>query len=87
MKDIQDYSTPGAPGKGYIYVMDNDICINEKEQFKYRSIVRMMIFLIKYFRPEMSNAVRELSKSNSKANYAHYKQKLRAVNYVLKTRN
>ena len=46
-----------------------------------------MLFLVKHSRPDISNAVRELSKSNSKANYAHYKQMLQAVNYVLKSRN
>ena len=46
-----------------------------------------MLFLIKFSRPDISNAVRELSKSKNKANYTHYKQMLRAVNCVLKTRN
>ena len=87
IKEMKDYRTPGAPGEGSIRVKDDDVCITEKEQFKYRSAVGMMLFLIKYSRPYISNAVRELSKSNSKANYAHYKQMLRAVNYVLKTRN
>ena len=46
-----------------------------------------MLFLVKYSRPNISTTVRELSKSNNKVNYAHYKQMLRAVNYVLKTGN
>ena len=46
-----------------------------------------MLFLVKYSRPDISNIVKELSKSNGKANYAHYKQMLQVVNYVLKTRN
>ena len=32
-----------------------------------------MLFLLKYSRPDKSNVFRELSESNSKANYAHYK--------------
>ena len=87
MKDIQDYRVPGALVEGSIQVKGNDVCIREKEQFKYRSALGMMIFLIKISRPDISNTVRELSKSNSKENYAHYKQILQAVNYVLKTRN
>ena len=86
IKDITDYRTPGAPGEGTL-VKDDDICITEKEQFKYRSAVGMTLFLIKYSRTNISTALRELSKSNIKTNYAHYKQMLRAVNYVLKTRN
>ena len=46
-----------------------------------------MLFLIKFSRPDISNALRELSKSNNKAKYVHYKQMLRAINYILKTRN
>ena len=46
-----------------------------------------MLFFVKYTRLDISNTVRELSKSNSKANYTHYKQMLRAVKYILKTRN
>ena len=46
-----------------------------------------MLFLVQYFRPDISTTVRELSKSNNKANYAHYKRILRVVNYILKTRN
>ena len=39
----------------------------------------MMLFLVKYSRPDIANTVRELSKVNNKANYAHCKQMLRAV--------
>ena len=46
-----------------------------------------MLFLIKYSRPNISNVVRKLSKLNNKANYAHYKQMLQAINYILKSRN
>ena len=47
----------------------------------------MMLYLVKYLRPDIANAVRKLSKVNNKANYMHYKQMLRAVKYVLHTRN
>ena len=82
IKDIRDYRTTGASGEGSIPVKDDDVCISEKEQFKYRSAEGMMLFLIKYSKPNISNTVRKLSKLNNKANYAHYKQMLRLVNYV-----
>ena len=47
----------------------------------------MMLFLVKYSRPDISNAVRELSKANNKANFAHYKQMLQAVKYVINIKN
>ena len=46
----------------------------------------MMLFLVKYSRLDISNSVRKLSKANNKANYAHYKQMLRAVKYVINTK-
>ena len=49
IKEMRDYSTPGAPGVGSIPVKEDDVCIKEKEQFKYRSAVGMMLFLMKIF--------------------------------------
>ena len=43
--------------------------------------------LVKYSRPDIANVVRDLSKASNKAYYAHYKQMLKAVKYVLHTRN
>ena len=45
----------------------------------------MMLFLVKYSRSDFVNAVQELSKVNNSANYAHYKQMLRAVKHVRST--
>ena len=67
--------------------MDKDKCLNDQEQFKYRLAVGMMLYLVKYLRPDIVKAVRELSKVNNKANYANYKQMLRGVKYVLNMRN
>ena len=50
IKDIRDYRTPGALSKDSIQVKDNDECISETEQFKYRSAVGMMLVLIKHSR-------------------------------------
>ena len=76
-----------TPGQGTVRVDENDVCLTDREQFKYRSAVGMMLFLVKYPRPDISNSVRELLKANNKANYTHYKQMLRAVKYVINTKN
>ena len=47
----------------------------------------MMLFLVIYSRPDVANTLGELSKVNNSANYAHYKQMLRAVKHILHTRN
>ena len=87
LENIQDYKTPATTRQGTVRVDENDICLTDREQFKYRSAVGMMLFLVKYSRPDISNSVRELSKANNKANYAYYTQMLRVVKYVINTRN
>ena len=47
----------------------------------------MILFEVYYSRPDIANAVRELPKVNNSANHACYKQMLRAVRYLLHTRN
>ena len=83
LENIRDYKTPATPGQGTVRVNENDVCLTDREQFKYRSAVGMMLFLVKYSSTDISNSVRELSKANNKANYAHYKQMLRFVKYVI----
>ena len=87
IENIQAYRTPGAPGEGIVRMRENEEGLNDQDQFKYRSAVGMLLFLVKYSRPDISNSVRELSKVNDRANKAHYKQMLRAIKYVIDTRN
>ena len=78
---LQEYMTPATPGKGTVIVNWNDVCFIKKEQFKYKSAVGMILFLVKCSRQDIANAVRELSKCNDKENDARYKQMLRTVKY------
>ena len=65
LENVREYKTPATPGQGTVRVNENDFCLTDKEQFKYRSAVGMMLFLVKYSRPDISNSVRELSKVNN----------------------
>jgi hypothetical protein len=56
-------------------------------QSKYRSGVGMLLYLIKYSRPDLANVVRELSKCMDGANLAAYKEKLRFIKFVLDTKD
>jgi hypothetical protein len=47
----------------------------------------MLLYLIKCSRPDLSNAVRELSKCMDRATYGTYQEMLRIVKYVLDTKN
>jgi hypothetical protein len=47
----------------------------------------MLLYLIKYSRPDLSNAVRELSKCMDRATYGTYQEMLCVVKLVLDTKN
>ena len=46
----------------------------------------MLLYLIKYSRPDISNAVRELSKAMDMPNEAHWKALIRNLKFVVDTR-
>ena len=61
--------------------------ITGNEQTRYQSGVGMLLFLVKYSRPDITNAVRELSKVNDGATKNHMRMLLRVMKYVLMSRN
>lgn len=46
----------------------------------------MLLYLVKHSKPDIANAVRELSKVADIANQAHWKALMRLIKYVLDTR-
>jgi hypothetical protein len=58
----RDFKTPAGPKTTIIRPEKEDKLISKKEQTIYRSGVGMLLYLVKHSRPEISNAVRELSK-------------------------
>jgi hypothetical protein len=61
--------------------------ISNNEQKLYRSGVGSLLYLVKHSQPDLSNAVRELSKTMDEADNKHWKELLRAVKYVEQTKN
>jgi len=55
-------------------------------QSEYMSGVGMLLYLVKYSRPDIANAVRELTKCMDGATPAAYKEMLRLVKFVLCTK-
>ena len=86
MKYLRRYKTPGTPGQGLVRVEENEKAVSNDEQTEYRSGVGMLLFLTKFSRPDISNAVRELSKMNDKACEGHVKELFRVIKFVLDTR-
>jgi hypothetical protein len=60
--------------------------LTPEQQTKYRSGVGMLLYLVKHSRPDISNAVRELTKVSDGATPAHWKAMLRVIKYVIDTK-
>jgi hypothetical protein len=65
---------------------EHDDLLNKEEQKKYRSGVGILLYLIKHSRPDVANAVRELSKVMDAATIGHFKMLLRVMKFVVDTR-
>jgi hypothetical protein len=81
------YKTPAGPKTVIMRPEPGDPLITSKEQTTYRSGVGMMLYLVKHSRPEISNAIRELSKVGDGATPSHWKSLMRSIKYVLDTQN
>ena len=75
--------TPGTPG--FIGRKVDDISkVNEKTLSMYRSVVGTLLYLTKHCRPDITNPVRELSKSMD-GSMAQVTEMYRVINFVLET--
>jgi hypothetical protein len=81
------YKTPAAPKSVVMRPAKEDKLIEFEDQHKYRSAVGMLMYLVKHSRPDIANAVRELTKVLDGATEAHWKAMMRIVKYVLDTKN
>jgi hypothetical protein len=87
VNNLSDYSTPGTPRFKIVRSTEETEKIYGNLQSKYRSGVGMLLYLIKYSRPDLANVVRELSKCMDGANLVAYKEMFRVVKFVLDTKD
>jgi hypothetical protein len=81
------HNTPGAPKTVIMRPDKTDPVIDATRQSSFRSAVGMLLYLIKHSRPDLSNAVRELTKVLDGATEGHWLAMLRVVKYTLETKN
>ncbi len=86
-KDKQTYKTPGTPHQGIVRPIDGENKISEEDQKTYISGVGTLLQFIKYSRPDVANAVRELSKCMDGATRATFKEMCRLIKFVLDTKD
>ena len=84
VKGLQVYKTPGTPGGS---ILRNPVTkVDAQQQKIYRSGVGMLLYLVKHSRPDIANAVRELSKALDGTSAASYKELMRVLKYVIDTK-
>jgi hypothetical protein len=83
----QTYKTAGTPGLGLVKVQDEGNLVTKEKHSRYRTGVGMLLYLIKHSRPDLCNAVRELTKCMDGANEAAYKEMLRVIKFVIDTKS
>jgi hypothetical protein len=75
-------NTPATPGNALVKADPKD-CIPANELFKYQSGVGKLLHMMRWSRPEILNAVRELSRYMPGASLAHVKAMHRTMKYCV----
>ena len=86
VQNLQKYKTPGTPGQG-MNRGDGKISVSTEENTRFRMGVGKLLYLVKHTRPDISNAVRELSKMLDCTTPNAMKELRRVIKYVLDTEN
>jgi hypothetical protein len=81
------YKTPGTPRLKIVCPATDDDVIDVDLQGRYWSSVGMLLYLIKYSRPDLCNVFKELAKFMDKATKGTYLEMLRVVKFVIDTKN
>jgi hypothetical protein len=81
------FRSPASPKYIVMRPTPDDPTITLEEQHKYRSGVGMLMYLVKHSRPDIANAVRELTKVLDGATQAHWIAMMRVIKYVFETKN
>ena len=85
VKNMPAYRTPGTPNVGLRRSPESAPEVSKEDHAKYRSGVGMLLYLVKHSRPDIANAVRELTKLMDKPTLAAVKEMKRCIKFVLDT--
>ena len=76
----------GTPSLSIVRNSLQEVSISQEDHKLYRSGVGMLLYLVKYSRPDIANPVRELSKVLDAPMSASFKEMLRVIKYGLDTK-
>jgi hypothetical protein len=83
----QVYCTPGTPGFTVVLPLTPEEQISLKDQKVHCSAFRSLLYLIKYYRPEIAYTVCELSKCTDKATPAAFREMKCVMQFVAGTKD
>ena len=79
--------TPGTPRFTASRLVNEEDKVNTRDHETYRSGVRTLLYLTKHSTPDISNPVRELSKTMDAPAPAHLKEMYKGIMFVLSTKD
>ena len=80
-------ATPGTPHVTFSTLKEGEQGIDREEHELFRNGVGQLLYLTKYSRPDIANAVREMTRHVQKPSRAAFKELKRLVKFVLDTRD
>jgi hypothetical protein len=87
VNSLSSYATPGTPKFKVAKSNDVDETIEMDKQSRYPSGVRILLYIIKYSRPDIANVVRELSKRMDREILLHIRKCYKLSNVFLIQKN
>ena len=87
VKKLQIYRTPGTSGLNIVHNSDPQDLPDKQDHKEYRSGVGILLWLVKYSRPNIANSMRELTKVLDSPNKVSYKKMLCVMKFVLHTKH
>jgi len=84
---LKNYDMPASALFKIIRPKEGQPKLSQENQKKYRSGVGSLLYLVKHSRPDLSNAVQELTKAMDGATEGHMKALYRAIKFVENTKN
>jgi hypothetical protein len=82
---IRVYKTPAILEKIVVKITKEDEIMDKKSHRLFRSGVEMLLYFIKYSKPDIANSVREIAKVIDGPTKQHLKSLFRLIRYVLDT--
>ena len=87
VKNMHEYGMPAGSREHIKRPDEGEPILERSEQTVYRRGVGLLLYLVKFSRLDISNAVREFSKVMDEATVGNMKSMLRTIKYVLDTKN